>query len=293
MQNTIDANDFYKEYYGHQISHLRILFDGLKKQNDSKKFIYLAGDSSLDNKHWLFVDKKEKAINGYEHILKPPLMKPDVAYHMNKLLVNSDYYVLNTAIEESTLADRSNKLLAQDNFIKENITNDDILFVSVGGNDIALMPSFRTIGNILLMMYINNITSIKKGPDVCWGMKYFINLFKNDVQKYILNIIGNKRPKKIIISMIYYPDEKSSGGWADTTLNYLGYNSNPKKLQAAIKTIHKFATSKINIEGSEVIPFPMFEVLNGKISEDYVQRVEPSNIGGEKLAFSLVSKYLL
>jgi len=44
------------------------------------------------------------------------------------------------------------------------------------------------------------------------------------------------------------------------------------------------ATSKINITGTEVIPVPLFNVLDGKIAEDYVARVEPSSQGGRKMA---------
>mmetsp|Transcript_31136 Transcript_31136/g.47234 ORF Transcript_31136/g.47234 Transcript_31136/m.47234 type:complete len:83 (+) Transcript_31136:1497-1745(+) len=46
------------------------------------------------------------------------------------------------------------------------------------------------------------------------------------------------------------------------------------------KKIHR----RIRIPGSEVIPVPLFNVLDGKKSEDYVARVEPSAIGGKKMA---------
>lgn len=36
--------------------------------------------------------------------------------------------------------------------------------------------------------------------------------------------------------------------------------------------------------GSEVIPVPLFNALDGKNTLDYVARVEPSAIGGKKLA---------
>ena len=40
----------------------------------------------------------------------------------------------------------------------------------------------------------------------------------------------------------------------------------------------------IKISGSEVIPVPFFNVLDGKTTRDYVARVEPSAQGGRKLA---------
>jgi hypothetical protein len=40
---------------------------------------------------------------------------------------------------------------AQDAFIRDHITRDDVLIVSVGGNDIALSPTLRTAVNMLLV----------------------------------------------------------------------------------------------------------------------------------------------
>lgn len=51
---------------------------------------------------------------------------------------------------------------------------------------------------------------------------------------------------------------------------------------------HRFcflcSASRIKIEGSIVIPVPLFHVLDGKNSRDYVARVEPSAVGGHKIA---------
>lgn len=283
--DKINSYNFYNEYRGHKISHLNTLLHGLK-QIGIKNYIYLAGDSSLDNKFWLF-GKKEYAVNGYEYILDPPDMKPDISYYMNALLTDSNYCVINTAIEESTLTCRDDSLLPQDVFIQKNITDEDILIVSVGGNDIALHPSMTTLWNMALMMYCNTRETIKKGPASAWGMKHFINLFKTDIEKYIKRLIGDRRPHKIIVCMIYYPDEQS-GGWADRTLGLLGYDNNPEKLQTAIRTIFKYATSQIIIDGCQVIPCPMYKILDGKNPLDYIQRVEPSTTGGEKLAKEFV-----
>jgi len=42
--------------------------------------------------------------------------------------------------------------------------------------------------------------------------------------------------------------------------------------------------SRIRIDGSQVIPVPLFEPLDGKNRRDYVARVEPSAKGGKKMA---------
>lgn len=84
--------------------------------------------------------------------------------------------------------------------------------------------------------------------------------------------------------MIYYPDENHVASWANTALGALNYNSQPGKIQLFIRKVFEEATSTIRIPGSEVIPVPLFHPLNGKVTEDYIARVEPSASGGRKMA---------
>lgn len=60
--NKISANSFYNEYHGHKINDLLIVHNQLKHNNQS--IIYLAGDSSLDNKFW-FDNESEAGIYSY------------------------------------------------------------------------------------------------------------------------------------------------------------------------------------------------------------------------------------
>ncbi len=129
-----------------------------------KNVIYLAGDSSLDNKFWLFDDGLMHATNDYQYVFDPPVMKPDVSYYMNQLLNGGEYWVINASVEESTLAMRENSLIEQDEFIKQNITSNDILIVSVGGNHIALKPTTQTMFNMAILMYMNSTDTIEKSP---------------------------------------------------------------------------------------------------------------------------------
>ena len=92
--------------------------------------------------------------------------------------------------------------------------------------------------------------------------------------------------------MIYFLDEKTEPGWAGAALGAMGYNRNPQKLQAFIRKAFYEATSTIQIPGTQVIPVPLFHALDGKITEDYVQRVEPSPSGGHKLAEFLLVRVL-
>ena len=51
-------------------------------------------------------------------------------------------------MEATTLNERSYRLRAQDKFIRDNISSEDVLIVSIGGNDIALAPAPCTICSV-------------------------------------------------------------------------------------------------------------------------------------------------
>ena len=215
-------------------------------------------------------------------------MEQDVNYWVNREIVNrgiKNLACINTSVEASTVGERVNflskGLWPQDKFIRDNIRKDDILIVSVGGNDIALRPSLRTILSMLTIM--KSSEEAIKNNRAC-GFKHFVRLFKNKIEKYLLKLTERCCPKEIIVCMIYYPDEVSDGSWADFAFNALGYNNNPQKLQLLIRKAFEMASKKIYIRGAKITPFPLFKVLNGKNHRDYIQRVEPSSQGGRKMA---------
>ena len=51
-------------------------------------------------------------------------------------------------MEATTLNERSYRLRPQDKYIRDNISSQDILIVSIGGNDIALAPTPCTICSV-------------------------------------------------------------------------------------------------------------------------------------------------
>jgi len=281
---------FHKNYHGHLISDLTTVIASLRGSNDDRGAIFLLGDSSFDNKYW-FSDLAT-AINGYEDVLttrsgSAPSMKKDISYWVNhSLLEKSSRFCLNCAVEESTLSDRfDGKLLEHDMFVRDHLREDDIAVISAGGNDIALRPSFGTIANMIALL-LQSKSMIESG--YCIGLNHFIKLFKTRVEDYIQSITAKTKPKLVVVCMIYYLDEIAGGSWADGTLRRLGYDKDPTKLQLLIRKIFAEATSKIEVEGVNVLAFPLFEVLDGKDTTDYCQRVEPSAQGGEKIGAALV-----
>ena len=128
------------------------------RAQDKPNLIYFAGDSSLDNKFWF--ENRARATNGYEHILRPPESKLDVAYHVNKLLEarNPRWACVNTAVEATSLNDRAfGRLLEQDRFLRDSVRETDAVVISVGGNDIALAPLLCTCCNVAPLLCIGGL----------------------------------------------------------------------------------------------------------------------------------------
>jgi len=246
MEGTgkVSASEFYTEYHGHKVNHLSKVLPSLRASCDS--LIWTAGDSSLDNKYW-FRDTAE-AVGAYQHALEPPISKCDVTYWLNYLsfsmtkaesshtISKEKLAAINTAVEATTLNQRSRKLLPQDVFLRENIKSNDVLIVSIGGNDVALFPTPCTILSMagalcLPTVCVENTCTCYALPcnDYCCGcgpslfscpgtfppcLGYFRHLFGVRIQNYIEKLTLKTKPKKILVCMIYYLDEKNTMSWA-------------------------------------------------------------------------------
>ena len=271
-KKMINSFDYYNNYHGHTKEHLISTLENLKELG-KQSFVWLAGDSSLDNKYWIR-DEMVNAINGYEQFLDPPQSVPDICYHINCLLQGTDRACIMTAIEESALNERQTELMVQDQVIQDNIGENDTLIVSVGGNDIVLKPNASTIFHLGVLL-LTPISVMKSTP----SFGYFVNMFKNQVEDYIQRLTSECHPKQIFVCMIYYPCTKGCG-WADTSLKLMGYLWNPSRLQQMIKMIYEEATCQIE----NITPVPLFEILDSDNIDHYIARVEPSNEGGRLIA---------
>lgn len=304
---SLPAGEFYETYHGHTVAHLERLHGALRGAGASR-FIFLAGDSSLDNKHWFFSGFASKsaqvrsgaefvgdAVNGYERVLTPAVMVKDVCYWLNlecsqRCGANAPRIcAINTAVEESCLSQREAEgLLPQDVFIRDNIAEEDVLIVDVGGNDVALRPTAGVIFNMATLIYLTPTFIVNN--TVPPGLLYFIHMFRVRLRSYIEALIAVKKPKKIVVCMLYFLDQRSGGSWADGVLKQLGYDENPAKLQEIIRKVYKWGVSGIQIPGVQVEHLPLYEVLDGTDTTDYVQRVEPSVTGGQKMARAMAEK---
>lgn len=300
---------FYGEYHGHLIKHLDLLLPALRNSSSGRDriVVWLCGDSTLDNKYWLPSTQLQPAINGYERVLHPPKMAPDVAYWVNRELQERGLSAacVNCAVEESTLGGRMHEgLTLQDGFLAQHVRPTDVVVVSAGGNDIALRPTLWTVLSMATLIMMPRVL-IEAG--VAPGLGHFVRLFRGHTERYVREILSGsaagekpgaataagraaRRPRAVVACMLYFLDEASTPSWASFTLRKLGYDSDPSKLQLIIRKIYELATCKVKLDGVTVVPLPFFETLDGKQPLDYVQRVEPSAQGGQKMARALLER---
>ena len=280
----IDSNKFYSEYYGHPLDDLRKLHDEFRK--NGKNIIWLVGDSSLDNKHWIKNEPRSGACNGYEDILEPADCVPDVAYWMNYELFHLDkptnYVCINAAVEESTIGGRRD-LLSHDKFVRDHLGENDIIISSMGGNDVALKPSFTTIASITNILYgFGDIYNVEN--------TYLDLLIRQDTQNILEKICRKVKPKCILPCITYYPSLKGKS-WADGILNTLKYDKNYENVHILIQQLFKTSTKNIRVYDIQMVPVALYEVLNCEDEGDYVERVEPSAQGSWKMAKEFVSLF--
>jgi hypothetical protein len=349
----VPSREFYREYHGHKVEHLQRILQSLRpttttsfsssptagnddddndNDNDNNnpgaaaipvRIIWMAGDSSLDNKYWF--EDQVPAVPPYDGILYPPVMKPDVAYWLNHHLRSTSStsastsstsvsratttVAVNAAVEATTLNERTFRFRPQDDFIRDNLQPQDILLVSVGGNDVALCPLPCTVASVGCLALCLPSELPENGctcgtvpfDDYCCGCGpsllsclgscppcagYVHHLLGTRVEAYVRRLTSKTKPDAVLVCTIYYPDEnRMAPSWAGAALSALGYNSSPDKLQRLIRLVHERATSRIRVEGVRaVIPVPLFRVLDGQNTADYVARVEPSPMGGRKMA---------
>ena len=200
--SKIRSSVYYAEYHGHKPEHLARAYQLLRGLG-SERFIFLAGDSSLDNKAWF--DDTAEAVNGYEEVLYPASMKMDVCYWLNRIAAERkgprQLATIMSAVEASTADDRAKAgLLAQDVFIRDHIGRDDYLIVSVGGNDIALNPTLATAVNMLLVTR-SPAALIRAG--VAPGLGYFTRFFTQRIEAIVRALVERQQPRRVLVRMIY------------------------------------------------------------------------------------------
>jgi len=121
--DEISSAEFYSEYHGHKVQHLKKLLPHLRQCNSD--LIWTAGDSSLDNKYWF--STKAAAVGAYNHVLRPQESICDVTYWLNYLAKERfddgsseiNYAAINTA----------GKLLTMSIILSLMISNHQIIII--------------------------------------------------------------------------------------------------------------------------------------------------------------------
>ncbi len=278
--STIQSTLFYASYKGHPLADLEVLhrhFRGI-----GRRIVWLVGDSSLDNKHWLFTDDKfvndltnpaytAAAVNGYQDVLLPPRSVKDVCYAMNTLLDGTEYVCINAAVEEACLADSPN---AHDTFVAQHMGADDVLICSIGCNDIALKPSASTLAALAVGNYLVPRSLVD------WAARWaplnpLYDLFYTQTKAYVERF----RAAHVLVCTIYFPCE-TGRGWANQLLTRLDTD----KMRDAIRACHQHYHAALGTTTAVAL----YDALDPTDPDDYKCRVEPSVQGGAKMAALLV-----
>ena len=252
---AVDARAYFSTYHGHDPAALRLVSSALREggavaastdsntdgddpESTPRKLIWLAGDSSLDNKFWLRGSvRRTPACNGEERAFGSAEPLPqDVAHCVNTLLAaragsggggsggggggSSRLACVNAAVEESRLADRAGgRLLPQDEVLRDSLADGDVLVVSVGGNDIALSSSLATKAALvaLLGLPLPSCCSALCPPRLggasdaaledgsALGLAHLTRLFGEQTRDYVRALLAGPqraRPALVVICMI-------------------------------------------------------------------------------------------
>lgn len=289
LTESIDSFEFYSHYYGHPLDSIATLYKSLRGQG--KRIIWLLGDSSLDNKHWICSGIPEfyqaRLCNGYENVVafgkkKQPFGVNDICFWLNHYLSERQLPLaaINCAVEASTLYDRHNTLLGHDEFVQTHLEKDDIIIVSIGGNDIVLNPSLRIIVCLFVAIYLIPEYFFSTALFQFFCLSPLRALFHDELKAYISRICQNQKPSQIILCSYYYPCINGGTGWADKMLRLAGYHRHPEKIQKLFDII----ANDVMPVSSDFTRINLSTILSAEDETDYISCVEPSVSGGKKIA---------
>jgi hypothetical protein len=292
----LSTEAFYRPYHGHTPAELEVVANALRAHGGGRRsIVWLAGDSSLDNKFWLDDARKIPAANGLASVFSPPHTPPDIAAHLNILLASElpTFGCVNAAVEESTLGGRGSALSrgapflssAQDALLARCLEAGDVIVASAGGNDVVLKPAVSTVAALGAVLALGSDAGIDSGA-AC-GMGTLVALFKREMEAYLAALTAATKPVCALALFPYFPGV-TGNGWADTSLSLMGYTGNPARLQRVMRAVYKLATQQLVVPGVTVVPLALFDVLDANEEGDYVARVEPSAKGGAKMARAIV-----
>lgn len=215
-------------------------------------------------------------------------MRQDIAYWLNVEVAQATpprYAAFNCAVERSTIAKRdSSGLLPQDCLVRDHLRPEDVLVCSAGGNDIIMKPSLSSLTSLFRLTYTTPMERLQlPGGGGVVQLEHFRRLFHDKYQHYLEMLVATTRPRLVIPCMVYNPCSRGLG-WPMLPLSFMGYYWNPQRLQRLNDIIFEEAVRHIHLPGTRVHPMQLSKVLDPSDTSNYVNIIEPSSQGGQKLA---------
>ena len=227
------------------------------------KQILLLGDSVIDNKSYVLDDELE------------------VVEHLHNLITKNETFDGAIAIKKIAVDGFTMNDLIENSLKKEEIDEATHLVVSIGGNDL--------LHNISFLQTTSELSKIMgKGAMIGkWGAKelnpsrnkvfeetYFeiIEPFKKQYETIVANLSNHRA--NLLLCTVYEGDLVDSDEFSDVS------NSSKTMVSIFNDIVYRVA-NKFNADVLELRDIFIS-------SDDYANPIEPSHIGGEKLAQSIV-----
>lgn len=270
-----------KEYYatekGHSAENVRKVHKGLLDFG-YERFVFLVGSSTLDNKNYVSNSMSYYPVSGYEKVLTDSCL-PDICFYMNYFLKvdGNRQSCINCAIEDSDITERLSELYGQDAFIRDNISEEDTLVISVGFDEFT---SQRTQFNMRMLLRVSEQDFSDRSP--CY--LHFKSIVCERLEMYIKEVTSKKIPKCVIICMGYYPCDATSKCNNPCCLKCIVYDKNPEGIKHLMKVIFEDAITKIAIPKVRIKFLSLYDVIDNKDEKLYTNCIYPSQEGGVLIA---------
>lgn len=265
---------YYITFDGHEKDHIEFIRNKLLEKGKNK-FVYLSGESLFDNKR--HVKTKKETI--YKNIFQKEENINDIENQLNDKLLY-DYVSLNCSYSNSSITDRNKRVYENDNFIGNNITEDDFLVISLNGADFLEKTNHDIISKI---SYVLEKPPDENSKDLLFICDYYLI----ELKKYINHLTYFKYPEKIFIYCFLYPSSNEDKE-LDTIFNMNGYKKRSKRFKKMLENIFNFLNSKLSCPKIKFIK--VNEIINHEDNSLYSGKLRLNEKGGDLLTTNIVNE---
>lgn len=267
----LDNEKYYITYDGHLPEHIQYIRNKYLEKGKNK-FVYLTGESLFDNKRYI----KTKSDTIYKNIFEKEYVLNDIENQLNVKLLY-DYVCLNCSYSDSSLTDRNKRIYENDNFVRDNISTDDMLLIGLNGSDFFE----RTNQDLVSKISYTLEHPVEENKSLLFICEYI----HDNLKKYIDNLTKFQYPGKIIVFCYLYPSENEDKA-LDTIFNLNGYKKRPTRFKNMLNFIFKYLILKFK----DIKFIQLDKVISCKDNSLYSGKLRLNEKGGDILTNSIIKE---